>query len=439
MVKIRIKRGLNLPLKGEAEIRVEEALDSKTIALDISPFSRKIRVRATVKEGDTVKIGDQLAFDPHFEKRIFSSPASGKIEEIIRGDKRRILSMIIAKDDHEEVSPLEPLSEDILPEAVIDALFSRGASPFILERPFNQMISESRKPRAIFINAVSSAPLAPSPEIHLEGESVTFQKGINFLSKIAPCHLVSRGVPFDSFKSVTHHTIKGPHPAGLSSVHIEKISPLQSADDCVWTVEVNGVITVGAVLGEGRYHLKRKVAVTGLGLEESGQRLCHVRWGGEIDPIVEKYTTDNTDRIVAGDVLTGKTKQRHIGFFDNQISALPKYKRSRLLSFMRIFTPYYSAHKSYLSFRKHNFSPHMHGEQRPIVNGSLYQKVMPMNIPVEAFIKAIMAKDYEMAIQLGLLHVVPEDFALCEFICPSKMPLTEIVERGIEEYLELNR
>ena len=439
MVKIRIKRGLDVPVKEKAEGRAEEKIDTATIAYDFSPFSDKTRLRAKVNIDDHVKIGDVLAFDPHLQERVFLSPAAGKVIEIARGEKRRLLSIIIEKDEQEEANEIPPLDLKESKENIVKEIFKRGLSPFIFKRPFNKLIEIDEIPRAIFINATSSAPLSPEPESLLLKKVDAFQKGLNFLAKIAPCHLVSQSGPFDRFENVEHHTAKGPHPIESPTIHIEQVAPIEGVEDCIWTVGVDGVTSIGSVLGNGQWSLNRVVAVTGPGFKQEGRKLYEVRWGSEIEPIVKPWETENTDRIISGDVLTGRGGQRHLGFFDHQICALAKQKKRRLIPFMRLFSPNFSFFRIYAHPKNLIFSSKKCGENRAIVDGSLYQKVMPINIPVEALIKAIMAKDFDMALGYGLYKVVPEDFSVCEFICPSKMPLTQIVEEGIKEYLELYR
>ena len=441
MVKIGTKLGLDIPLAGSAADDVRECLSHSTIACDLSSFSNKARLRAIAKVGDQVIIGESLAHDAHNSNRVFTSPASGVVKEIVRGKKRRLLSIVIKVDEKEDATNLSPLEENASKKEVVDALFLRGASPHIFSRPFQRLISQEKMPRLIFISAIASAPLASPIEIQLRGEEKLFQKGLTLLSKIAPVHLVANNQLFEQFDNVTHHKAVGPHPVGQHSIHIEQISPIQGLDDCVWTLDIHGVIAIGALLGEGRHVLHRIVAVTGTGFKREARTHYRVRIGSEVNSLIQDGIEKHIDRVIVGDVLAGKQDSPHLGFFDSQIFSLLSPPRQKLMPFTTFGFSRYTAFRTYVSkFRfakKFNFSARLMGEKRPIVDGSLYRKVMPLNIHVEPFIKALMAKDYEMAIQLGLLDVIPEDFALCEFICPSKTPFTEIVAKGIDEYLEL--
>ena len=61
-----------------------------------------------------------------------------------------------------------------------------------------------------------------------------------------------------------------------------------------------------------------------------------------------------------------------------------------------------------------------------------YDRVLPMDILPEYLIKAIIAGDIDRMEQLGIYEVAPEDFALCEFVCSSKMELQRIVREGLD-------
>ena len=71
------------------------------------------------------------------------------------------------------------------------------------------------------------------------------------------------------------------------------------------------------------------------------------------------------------------------------------------------------------------------GERHMIMSGE-YDKVFPMDILPEYLIKAIIAGDIDRMEALGIYEVAPEDFALCEFVCSSKMELQRIVRAGLD-------
>ena len=435
MVKIQITNGLNIPIEGRAKEEFKPSQLSLSIAADFSPFTKTLRMKPNVKVGDKVAIGDPLAYDPRHPERVYLSNAGGTISAIERGEKRRLLSIKITRDEAESTSPYKSVKDPF------QEIFTSGLSFHFFARPFHLPICPTKKPRAIFISAIDSSPLACPAHFHLLGHEEAFQTGLSILSQIAPCHLVSQEDVFLSFAGVAHHRALGPHPVGDHSVHIEAISPIRGIEDCLWTTSIHGVIAVGMLLGEGKHLLTRTIALTGNGIRKEERRLTNVRWGSEIAPLIETKTSETLDRILSGDPLHGKHGQSHLGFFDLQICGLPSPPPPRVMPFAGLGLHFFTAHKTYLSslFRSKQFpfSSRLMGAQRPMINGALYQKVMPLSIRVEALIEALLAKDYEAALSLGLLDVAAHDFSLCEFICPSKIPFTSIVEKAIEDYLEL--
>ena len=51
--------------------------------------------------------------------------------------------------------------------------------------------------------------------------------------------------------------------------------------------------------------------------------------------------------------------------------------------------------------------------------------------PVQ-LLKAALVEDLELMESLGIYEVVEEDFALCEFVCTSKIESQDIIRRGLE-------
>ena len=82
--------------------------------------------------------------------------------------------------------------------------------------------------------------------------------------------------------------------------------------------------------------------------------------------------------------------------------------------------------------KKHNLNTNLHGEERPYVVSGEYEKVLPMDIYPVQLLKSILIEDVEMMEKLGIYEVAEEDFALCEFVCTSKIKSQEIIRKGLE-------
>ena len=59
------------------------------------------------------------------------------------------------------------------------------------------------------------------------------------------------------------------------------------------------------------------------------------------------------------------------------------------------------------------------------------ERVFPMDIYPEQLLIAIMSKNIDRMIELGIYEVVEEDMALCEFVSTSKLPVQRILRNGL--------
>ena len=127
-----------------------------------------------------------------------------------------------------------------------------------------------------------------------------------------------------------------------------------------------------------------------------------------------------------------------LGFYDYAFSVIPENKKREFLHFLGLGLNKYSFSRAYASGhfnnenRDYNFTTNQHGEHRAFIDSTLYDKVMPLDIPTMLLVKAVIAEDYDLADAYGLLEVDSEDFALPAFVCPSKIDMTEIIKRRVE-------
>jgi Na+-transporting NADH:ubiquinone oxidoreductase subunit A len=448
VVHLKVKKGLSIPMAGEASGEIQELPPSKEIALNLTLFEQA-RFKLLAKPGDSVKVGQPLLLDKASEKRCFVSPAGGVVKEVRRGMKRRILSIVISRESHEEPFKHETLSPGTASrEEILDRLLSGGLFSHIRMRPFNLLANPDHAPRSIFIKAVESAPYLPPPEYQVKGYEEEFQLGLDALARLTTgrVHLVrsaeSEFHPFVHATGVQLHTVEGPHPAANQSVHIHEIDPVRATNDIIWTLHAHDVVSIGRLLRNGLYHNERVIAIAGNGILPDRRGFFRVRSGSPIADLLSNRNTDGNLRLISGDPLTGQRVEIEdfLGFNHFAFSVIPENSYREPFHFLRPGLHKYTATRAYLSslFRRANqeyeFTTNQHGEHRAFVDGSLYQKVMPMRIPVMQLVKALLAEDFELAEQLGLLEVIDEDFALPTFICPSKVEISEMVKEGIQNY-----
>jgi Na+-transporting NADH:ubiquinone oxidoreductase subunit A len=243
-------------------------------------------------------------------------------------------------------------------------------------------------------------------------------------------------------KGVKLHTVSGPHPAGCSSVHIHHIAPIQHPEDYVWTLSALDVAIIGKMAREGRYLIDREIAIAGNGVKEEKRGFIRGRIGYPIGELAADRVAASSPCFLSGDPLTGFQLQKsdYLRFADTCFTILPKTTQRESFHFLRLGGHKYSATRAYLPAEGEDtqkgcpFTTNQHGESRPFIDGDVYEKVMPMRIPTMQLIKAILVEDYDLAEQLGLLEVIPEDFVLPTFISPSKIEMVDIVQHGLRRY-----
>lgn len=448
MAHIEVKQGLDIPITGEPKGTVQTLAAPKEVALNLAPF-KHTKFKLLKKVGDLVKIGEPIADDKSCPGRVFVSPAGGVVKEVRRGLKRRLLNIVIEVDQNEEAVDLGTVDiSRASREEIVDRLLKGGMFAHIRHRPFNIKANPQQTPRNIFVKAVETAPYAPPAEMQVEGYEAEFQAGLTALSRLTDgkVHLVykqgSSCAAFTDAKDVETHTVSGPHPAGNVSTHIHYIDPIQSCEDCVWTLTAHDVVGIGSVLTKGRYHTEKVVSVAGPGILQDMTGYFRVRVGMPVGALIAGRNERGLLRLISGDILTGERIEidDFVGFYHFGFAVIPESVDRELLHFFRPGLGKFTATRTYLTGlakdgeRKFAMTTSNHGEHRAFIDGRVYDDMMPMRVPCMELVKSVMAEDFDTAEELGLLEVDAEDFALPTFICPSKIEMSEIMEEGLHKY-----
>lgn len=423
---------------------IQDLKESELVGLDLSLFSH-FRMRLLKEVGDEVLIGEPIVEDKDFGGRVFISCASGVIKKIVRGEKRRIQTIVIERKKEDRFYEGEKIAyESLSKEEIVNKLHKNGLLSHIRSRPFDRMARPDKLPKSIFIKGLESAPFTPSASMQLKGSESLFQEGIHLLSKVAPLHLVvdEKDSSFHQIESAMVHTASGPHPIANPSLHIYQLDPITNPHEVVWTLSVLDVITIGKWAKEGVYHIDRIVALAGPGVLEEKAGYYRSKMGCSIDNLIKDRVEGVDLRFISGDPLMGTQVgvDGFLGFSHTCVSVFAENRKREPFHFFRLGLKKYTQTKTYLSgFLKkkpYPFTTNQHGEGRPFVDGQIYEKVMPMRIPTMQLMKSLIAEDYDTAVELGLLEVVPEDFALPTFLCPSKINMVQIVLKGLKKYSE---
>ncbi len=443
---IRIKKGLDIKLKGSAEKAKENAIVSNFYTIRPEDFHGVIPKMIT-KVGSKVKAGETVFYDKSNEAVKFASPVSGEIVEIARGAKRRILAIKIQADKEQSYQDFGQLGNDASAEAVKSRLLESGCWAFIKQRPYDVIAKTDKAPKAIFVSGYASAPLAADYDFTLEGKEQELQAAITALGKLTEGKVhVSVGKnsnsPLAGLKGITLHKVSGPHPSGNVGTQINKIDPVNKGET-VWTVNPQDLVIIGELLLTGKFNAERVVALVGSSVEKP--RYFATKIGSEVATMIyDKGIAKNANaRIISGNVLSGKqiAPDGSLDYYSDVISIIPegddyeffgwnkpvfnKISTSRALTF------------SWLTPKKeYDLNTNTNGEHRAFVVTGSYEQVFPLDIYPMQILKACMYKDLDEMEALGMYEVGPEDFALTEFICVSKQPHQQIIREGLDLMLK---
>lgn len=488
---IKIKKGVDIKLKGTARRVVAGKISSNTYAIKPTDF-HGLTPKLAIKQGDEVKAGSTLFYDKYNEAIKFASPVSGEVVEIVRGDRRKVLEIKILADSemkYEDFGAAEPTS--LSADEVKSKMLAGGVWPLVKQRPYDVVADPNQQPKAIHITAFNSAPLEPDFDFILAGEEEAFQAGLNALNQLAEGKVFlnipyKKNVHFDAdeeiqfvdktgeTKSVTYNVAEkqpdwqparkvleqeiakrekpsamfteaknvkinafdGPHPAGNVGIQIHHISPINKGEK-YWTLNAQGVVLIGRLFLTGKFDARKIVALAGPKVKSPQH--YEVIVGASIESLSSNVDDSAPVRYISGNVLTGTQidKAGYLGFYDNLVTVLEEGYAPDLFGWAVPFQPEkFSISRTLFSWlnpdKEYSLNTNMNGEPRAFVVTGEYEKVFPMNIYPVQLAKACITQDIEMLESLGIYEVAPEDFALCEFACTSKTPVQSIIREGLD-------
>ena len=439
---IYLKKGLDLPISGAAAQTTKKVIVPDVVAVKPTDF-RGLVPKRLVREGDKVLAGTPVLADKMSQNILFASPVSGTVAEVVRGEKRKLLEVRIKADEKQEyvdfgVKKVNEMSAEQIKSALLEA----GLWPALVQRPYGIIANPEAKPKAIFVSAFTTAPLAANPEFALGADLEHIQTAINALGKLTDggVHLSLNsenysGTPFHKLENVIQHTFTGKHPAGNVGVQIHHISPIRKGET-VWTVSLVMLAAIAKLFNTGKYDVRRKIAVTGPKAENPAYVEGYP--GIAMKDLKDFYASAENLRFVSGDVLTGTNvgAEGFLGFADNQVTILEEGNKYELLGWAKPFRcKLFSASHTYFSWltpnKKYDMDTNLHGGPRAFVANDVYGKVLPMELYPVYLLKACLANDIEKMEKFGIYEVVEEDLALCEYVCPSKIDIQQIITDGI--------
>ena len=441
-ITVKLKNGLDIMLKGVADKTLVSEVQSVHYGVKPVDFPG-LTPKLDVKQGDKVSAGTPLFHDKIRPEILFTSPVSGRVLSVTRGEQRKLLEIVVQKDGDDFIDFKRSDPNDLTREKVKESLLASGLWPVVRQRPYHIVAHPSDVPKAIFISGFDTAPLAPDYNFIMDNsQSTLFRSGITALRKLTDgkINLVLNGKS-DSSELLTKAAdvvishFSGPHPASNVGVHIHHLYPLNKGE-VIWFANLQDVIAIGRLFEEGIYKHDRILAFTGS--EVLHPQYYKVRSGLSISSLVKDNVRQDNLRFISGNVLTGTRIEQEgfLGFYDSQVTVIPEGDYYEFFGWMSPGTNKFSFSKTFVSSlipgKSYRLDTNLHGGERAFVMTGQYEKVVPMDIYPMQLLKAILSEDIDMMENLGIYEIAEEDFALCEFICPSKIEIQSIVRKGLD-------
>lgn len=436
-----IKKGLDIKLLGDAEKTVVD-LNAERFAIKPPNFIGCFP-KVLVKEGDLVKAGTPLFYDKYRDNIVFTAPVSGKVEALKRGAKRRLLEIIIDSDGKNEAidfgtSNIGNLKKD----EIVEKMLKSGVWPVLRQRPYSVIANPNDAPKAIFIAAYDTSPLAPDFDLIVHGQGDAFQAGLDVLTKLTEgtVHLnvdanKTTSKVFLNSKNVQVNNFSGPHPSGNVSVHISKLDPINKGD-IIWYLYPQDVLTIGKLFLTGKFDSTRVIALAGSEVKNPKYYKTYI--GASLENMVTDNITNGNNRFISGTVLTGEKIEADgfVGYYDSLITVIPEGNHHEFFGWLLPGFNKFSFSKTFPSYlmpnKKYRVDTNLHGGVRAYVMTGKYEKVFPFDIYPMQLIKAILVEDIDLMENLGIYEIDDEDFALCEVIDTSKTEIQSIIRSGLD-------
>jgi Na+-transporting NADH:ubiquinone oxidoreductase subunit A len=441
---VRIHKGLDIRLKGEAEKKISISHLSPTICISPLDF-HGLNPKLVVKEGDSVKAGDAIFFDKAHESVMYCTPASGIVKAIVRGEKRRILQVLIETGSEQVYRQSDPMNVgNASAEEVKTSMLANGLWPLVKQRPLDVVADPNQSPKAIFVTAFDSSPLAPDFNFVLEGREKDLQAGLMALSKLTTGKVhfninPDQSTTFSGLTGVEINNFSGKHPAGNVGTQIHHIDPINKGE-FTWTLNAIDVAIIGHFFNTGKFDLTRTIALTGS--EVSNPQYIKTLPGTPIESIVKGNVKGEHVRYISGNVLTGERKQfnEYLGYYHNQVTVIPEgdqYKFFLTKGWLGLGFDKFSNSRLFPTFllpksKKFVLDTNTNGEERAFVVTGELDRVFPFDILPMQLVKAAITNDIDGMENLGIYEVAPEDFALCEYVCTTKIDIQDKIRQGLD-------
>jgi len=445
---IKTKKGLDLPITGGPEQAIfSNAGASSTVAL-LGPDYVGLKPSIKVSEGDKVKLGDVLFADKDYPEVVYTSPASGIVKSINRGERRSLASVVVSISGNDSVkfkSYSAGKLASLTREEVKEGLLVSGMWTSLRTRPYSKVPDPSAIPNSLFITAIDTSPLAANPEVVIADRANDFQNGLVVVSKLTNgqvflCKAPAATIELPKLDRLEVAEFEGPHPAGLVGTHIHFLDPV-GPTKTVWHLDYQSVIAIGALFTSGKLSVERVVSLAGSMITHP--RLVRTRVGASLGDLIRGQVKDGKEvRVISGSVLFGRQAEGwsdYLGRFSNQVTVIAENREREFMGWINPMGNKFSFLNVLMSSlpkergRKLSFSTTKYGSPRAIVPVGVFEDVLPMDILPTQLLRYLVVGDTDMAQSLGCLELDEEDLALCTFVDPGKHDFGPVLRTNLTQ------
>jgi Na+-transporting NADH:ubiquinone oxidoreductase subunit A len=437
-VQVRLRKGLDIAIAGNPRQEIEPGRPLRSVAL-VGDDYVGLRPKLLVQQGDRVRLGEPLLADRRDPRIVFTAFGSGTVAAINLGEKRSLRSVVLSIDGKgEEVTfPAHaPAALASLPrDVVLETLLRSGSWSALRSRPFGRVPLPDASPRAVFVTAIDTNPLAARPEVVIADYRDDFAHGLTVVNRLADCPIFLCTAPGavstdNNVGRITRVVVTGPHPAGLPGTHIHFLSPAGIGHE-TWDIGYQDLIAIGRLFTTGRLWTERVVALAGPLVRRP--RLVRTRLGADLRELVAGELAPGPARVVSGSILSGRRASapvNYLGRYHVQVSVLSEAHEDPQAPVRSLFA---TGLGRLFSRRRTAMSTGLNGEPAAMLPLGSFERVMPLDILPTPLLRALVVGDTERALDLGCLELEEEDLALCTFLCPSKLDYGALLRRTLTQ------
>ncbi len=430
MKQFHLRKGLDLPVEGAPNQTISPGANVETVAV-LGADYLNLKPRLKVQEGDNIGAGAPIFFDKDTPDVLVTSPVSGRVKAINRGQRRVLISVEIEIDDT-AAQPIDfsKTGNAETTEGITERLCASGLWTSFRTRPYSRVPSPDTRPGAIFVNAMDTEPHAPDPQIIIAEATEAFETGLKTLTKLGEtpvflCGEKGADIPGGDIAGVEQAAFSGPHPAGLSGTHIHFLKP-SNAQRTVWTIGYQDVIAIGRLFETGMLNAQRIVSLSGP--LATNPRLVRTVMGASLLDLTDGERTEDEARIISGSILSGYASHvaegAYLGRYARQITVIKEDRDQTIAGWIRPWTSKFAVQPVLLSAlfgkKAYPMSSNLNGGRRAMVPTGIFEDLMPQDYLPTQLLRSLLVMDTDTAQALGALELDEEDLALASFACPAK-------------------